>query len=339
MKRLRSLVIGFVAVIAIAGIVGFFLPRTVTAARSIIIKAPPSRVFAVSQSLRAFARWSPWTSLDPNMKFSFEGPESGVGQKLTWSSRHRDVGDGSLQITDAVRDQRVGFAIRYDGMTGARSSLDLAPDAAGTKVTWSFDYDVGENPFTHYVALFVPGMVGNTYAKGLANLKAYVEAIPDVDISDLDVSRVFVPQQMLIAVHTTTENSPQSMAMSLANSYLVLTQTLAGTGLAQNGEPISKAEGVKSGKIELEAALPVASVPEGTKLPSGVVTTKSDAGPALRLVHHGSYASLQTSYLQLLAYALTNGWKVRGSTWNEYVTEPAKTAGDNLETDVYLPVE
>jgi effector-binding domain-containing protein len=60
-------------------------------------------------------------------------------------------------------------------------------------------------------------------------------------------------------------------------------------------------------------------------------------GDALRVSYKGDLAGLQTTYLKLLAYALTKGWKVRGSSWNEYLSDPTRNA--ELDTNIYLPVE
>ena len=339
MKVMRNVVISLVALLALVAILGFLLPRTISVDRSIVINAPQPAVFRIVNSLRAFSLWSPWTTLDPNMKFKFEGPDSGVGQKMTWNSKSGQLGTGSIEIADSLRDERVKLLIKFGTMGQAKSDLTLAPVENGTKVTWSFTSDVGANPFARYMGLVMPGMVGNEYVRGLANLKRYVEVIPQADTSNLVVSRVSVAPQTLIMMRIESDNTPAGMAQALAEAFSTLRQMVADAGLAQNGAPISIAKGVEGKRVILQAALPVKELPQEVKLPNGMQAGQTDEGQALRVTHRGSYATLGTTYVGLLAYALTDGWRIRGSSWNEYVNDPSQVGEADLETSVYLPIE
>ena len=73
-----------VAIIIVGG--SFLLPAQAVVTRSTEIAAPPDKVFAIVSDMRRFNEFSPWAELDPNIKYTFEGPESGVGQKMIWTS-------------------------------------------------------------------------------------------------------------------------------------------------------------------------------------------------------------------------------------------------------------
>src|SRR5690349_24392643 len=88
--------IAAIALIIVGG--SFLLPPQAVVTRSIEIAAPPDKVFAVVGDLRRFNEFSPWADLDPNITYTFEGPESGLGQQMNWSSEHADVGKGSQTI-------------------------------------------------------------------------------------------------------------------------------------------------------------------------------------------------------------------------------------------------
>src|SRR5262249_8890952 len=109
------------------------------------------------------------------------------------------------------------------------------------------------------------------------------------------------------------------------------------TKLVADGAPISVAQSIKDNTVTIELSQPVKDLPKDLVLPQGMHPGKMDEGEALRVSYKGGLAGLQTTYIKLLAYALTNGWKVRGSSWNEYLSDPAK--GGALDTNVYLPVE
>ncbi|MFZ1990523.1 MAG: SRPBCC family protein [Alphaproteobacteria bacterium] len=338
MRLLRGVILTLVFGAALAAVVGLFLPSTVSVSRFVIVNAPKAKVFATIDSLRAFSRWSPWTERDPAIKFRFDGPDSGVGQKMHWESAQKNVGSGSMEITDSLTNEKLVMSIVFGGQGHAGSSLALEDFAGGgTKVTWSFSYTVGANPFARYVGLIMPSVIGDEYAHGLSRLKSYVETIPKVDISDLQVSRVSLAPRTLISASETAINTPEGMTHALAAAYKVLAAAMKSTKLAPDGAPISVAESVKNNDVTIECSFPVKDLPKDLALPQGVHGGKLAEGEALSVAYKGDLAGLQTTYVKLLAYALTKGWKVRGSSWNEYLADPAASA--QLDINIYLPVE
>ena len=99
MKFLRWIfyLIAAVAIIVVGG--SFLLPAQAVVNRSIEIAAPPEKVFAIVGDLRRFKEFSPWAERDPDIVYSFEGTESGLGQVMRWSSENPDVGNVSSNMT------------------------------------------------------------------------------------------------------------------------------------------------------------------------------------------------------------------------------------------------
>jgi hypothetical protein len=54
-------------------------------------------------------------------------------------------------------------------------SISLATAGEGTRVVWTFDYDVGWHLQYRYVFLFMRGTMNDLYDRGLASLKKLVE--------------------------------------------------------------------------------------------------------------------------------------------------------------------
>jgi hypothetical protein len=127
-------------------------------------------------SLRQFATWSPWHQIDPAMTQTFTGPETGVGNRMAWESGLPDVGNGAQEITASTANERVETEIDFGGQGKATSWWQLAPEGAGTRVTWGFRTDLGVNPVARYMGLMFPDWIGADYDRGLANLKAKAEA-------------------------------------------------------------------------------------------------------------------------------------------------------------------
>ncbi len=154
---------------------GFVLPDKAHVSRSALINAEPEKVFAVISDLRQSQAWSPWFALDPQMSVTFEGDGPGVGQKMTWSSQHPNVGSGSQQTIGFVANKQVVVALDFGEMGQATGTMNLAGQDGGTKVDWAFDAPL-RNIIERWFGLVFDRMIGPDFEKGLANLKAYVEA-------------------------------------------------------------------------------------------------------------------------------------------------------------------
>ena len=164
--------IAAIAIIIVGG--SFLLPAQSVVTRSAEIAAPPDKVFAIVGDLRRFNEFSPWADLDPNIKYTFEGPESGVGQKMSWSSENADHGNGSQTITKYEPPNFVESQLDF-GMRGKSvATWDLVPATAGTKATWSFKADLEGIP-AKWFGLMFDRWIGADYEKGLAKLKAVAE--------------------------------------------------------------------------------------------------------------------------------------------------------------------
>lgn len=165
--------IAAVAIIIVGG--SFLLPSQAVVTRSTEIAAPPDKVFAIVGDLRRFNEFSPWADLDPNIKYTFEGPESGVGQKMNWTSDNADVGSGSQTITEYEPPNFVESALHF-GMRGkSAATWDLVPSTTGTKATWGFRADLDGIP-AKWFGLMFDRWIGADYEKGLFKLKTLAEA-------------------------------------------------------------------------------------------------------------------------------------------------------------------
>ena len=80
-------VVGLVVVVALQ-------PKDYRVSRSATIAAPAPVVFALVNDFHKWAAWSPWATVDPAMKQSFEGAPAGAGAAYTWSG-NREVGEAA----------------------------------------------------------------------------------------------------------------------------------------------------------------------------------------------------------------------------------------------------
>ena len=179
--RLLIRVVAFVAVLIVGLLgIGFLLADKVHVERSTRIVASPATLYALLNSFDKFDQWSPWADLDPNVKVERSGPPAGVGARYAWHG-NADVGAGSQEIIETTPDAMVRIRLMFDGFDQpSTSTLAITPDGNGSRVTWSMDSDLGNNPMHRYFGLMMDKYIGQDYEKGLARLKTLAETLPPV---------------------------------------------------------------------------------------------------------------------------------------------------------------
>ena len=155
-------------------------------------------MFPYVNSLRRANEWSPWSEYDPNVKMTYAGADEGVGAKMSWAGNDK-VGSGSQEITQSVTNRKVASDLHFGGQGPSKAALTLTTTDAGTKVVWSLDIDLGNNPIARYVGTSLDAKVGADYEHGLAKLKALVERAPPADAAAQPAS-----------APTTSPNAPTS---------------------------------------------------------------------------------------------------------------------------------
>ena len=123
--------------------------------------------------------WNPWARLDPAMKQGYEGAPAGPGAVYTWAGNN-EVGEGRMTLTESRPNDSI--RIRLDFLKPFRGTslaeFTFKPEGDRTVVTWSM---TGQNNFmAKAVHLFMDmdKMIGGNFEKGLAQMKAVVEAAP-----------------------------------------------------------------------------------------------------------------------------------------------------------------
>ncbi|HOP18046.1 MAG TPA: SRPBCC family protein [Gammaproteobacteria bacterium] len=156
-------------------VIGMLLPSSATVERSIVIDAPVAKVFPHLNGMRAFHAWSPWSSIDPDTRYQFDGPEQGVGSRMAWESGNNQVGQGSQEIVASITNERVESDLVFGDKGNGKAIFLLEPEGTATRLRWQFKTDFGWDLFGRYVGLMLDSMIGAAYDKGLKTLKATVE--------------------------------------------------------------------------------------------------------------------------------------------------------------------
>ncbi len=174
MAILKKVAIGFGVLIALSVVVGFVLPSSVSVSQSVVIAASPEEIFPYINNFENFNKWSPWAEIEPDAEYQFEGPVEGVGARVSWVGD--EVGSGTQEITLSTPNERVEVALDFGAQGTADAVYEINIVDGGAEVTWGFSTDVGMNLIGRYFNLMMDRWVGGDYERGLANLKALVEA-------------------------------------------------------------------------------------------------------------------------------------------------------------------
>lgn len=152
------------------------MPDTYTVQRSVSIAAPAKAVYSHIVDFHRWTSWSPWDDLDPDLRRTYSGADSGKGAKYAWTG-NRKAGEGTMEITGASEPSSVEIALEFlkPFKSSSTTTFDLRSEGESTSVTWTM---IGPKTLvTRLMGIFksMDKMIGPDFEKGLAQLKAAAE--------------------------------------------------------------------------------------------------------------------------------------------------------------------
>ncbi len=176
MKKIVFAVLGFFA-LCIGSIVAIaaFKPDTTTVTRSRVLRADEAAIKPHLIDMKKWVAWSPWAERDPNVEWTFSDPYEGKEAWYEWAG-NEDVGKGRMDVTDVTAtDVHYALAFKEPFESSATVVLSMAPEADGTKVTWTMDSENNFGSKIFMVFADFDAMIGADFELGLANLAKRVE--------------------------------------------------------------------------------------------------------------------------------------------------------------------
>jgi len=176
-KKIKKIVIVLAAVVVVFVVVVATRPADFRVERSAKLAASPAALFEQVNNHHNFNTWNPFMKLDPNVKNTYSGPESGVGAVCSWDG-NSDIGAGSCTITESKPGELVRSRMDWKRPMEGTATVDFTFKAEGssTVVTGAM---YGKNGFMgKAVSLFMDcdKMCGPQFEKGLAALGAVTAA-------------------------------------------------------------------------------------------------------------------------------------------------------------------
>lgn len=338
MKILKKVLLVLVVLIALIAVVGLLLPSEVTVERSTVINASPASVYEEIISLKRANKWSPWFQIDPEgTQYNFSGPDSGVGNKMEWESDHPEVKTGSQEIIEAEENKRIRTEMYFSdgGDTPSYANYFLEDQDGNTSVTWNFEGDMGSNPIGRIFGLFMDGILGPMYEKGLASLKRRVESKPafTIEISEMEMD----PINYLAIRETFDVAQPETIGPRMEEIYGQLFEYINTNGVMGAGQPMSVYFENSETQWDADIAVPVAET--GDVSDDNIIAGQTTGGKVIRGIHMGDYYKLDETHKQLLAYMQFNELEANGQGYEIYVSDPTVADTAQWRTDVYYPIK
>lgn len=145
--------------------------------RTMSIKAPPERIFALINDFHNWDAWSPYENMDPEMKRILRGEPRGNGAVYEWESNNKKAGTGRMEIIESSPPSKIIIQLDLAKPFEISNIVEftLTTEDGATIVTWDMH---GPNPYLgKLIGIFCDrdSMVGKDFEQGLVNLKTIAE--------------------------------------------------------------------------------------------------------------------------------------------------------------------
>ncbi|MGH8369762.1 MAG: SRPBCC family protein [Gammaproteobacteria bacterium] len=341
LKWFQRIAIGSILLVALLAIVGALLPRHAHVERSIDIGAPPANVFTVLNGFHVFNRWSPWAGLDPDTRYRYTGPWSGVGARMDWQSSGLQVGAGSESITASEPYHHIALELDFEDAGKADAAFELSAIPDGTHVVWSFDTDFGWNLLARYGGVLFDRRIGADYDSGLKNLKRFMESLPKTDLADADIQLLQMQPASIVYVSGKTTTDGRDVANAEDKAYAQVQAFIAAHKLKVTGAPmaVTRVWDPAHNDYEFDAAVPAVWDTLTVSANSPVKLGQTLGGAVVLATYTGPYSGTGQVYDQITIWLAANGLTATGLTWEQYMNDPADTPDAKLVTKIYTPVK
>lgn len=170
---IKTILAGLTALLVLLLTIVALRPADFRVERSATLPVSAEALFDQVNNHHKFNAWNPFLKLDPHVKNTYRGPESGVGAVCSWEG-NRDVGAGTCTIIESRPGELVRCRMDWKRPMEGTATVDFTFKPAGpnTVVTWAM---YGRNNFLgKAVSLFIDcdKMCGPQFEKGLTDLGA-----------------------------------------------------------------------------------------------------------------------------------------------------------------------
>lgn len=176
LKLFLRVCLAFTAIVGLVLLIGCFIPRSYDVQTSIVIEAPPEKIFPLINRL---SNWESWSMLSESriegLDIEYSGEEAGSGAIQSWTEPR---GKGRMSITASEANKSVDYAWRFDSfpkLDGRFTLKSVSESPQKCEVTWSSSGQLPAGPFYGYFSFVFESAFENEYQKSLQRLKTEAE--------------------------------------------------------------------------------------------------------------------------------------------------------------------
>ena len=327
MKALRIVLFVLFGLLAIYSIMCAVGPKDIDTGASATMAAPASVIYANISSLKNWENWSTWHEMDPDMKITYSGPESGIGNAYAWDGEK--AGTGKMEIVEAIPNESMKTRIEFGDFEGFNNGIWRLENAGDGNTTVHWDMKSGQPfPFLMRGMMLLMGMEKNIvkdFNKGLANLKVLSEeqaANPPQNSSNMEIQRVEFSEQRYAVVKERIKMS-DLQAFYTKGYGAVQAQIAKNDGMEATGMPCGlyydwDPEGQET---TVAAAIPINL--SGT-FEAPVEEIVLPTSPAVLIDYYGNYDGLGAPHEAIDAYLKANNLEANLPCIEVYQTDPGQ---------------
>jgi effector-binding domain-containing protein len=333
MKTLKKIFIGIVILLLVLIVISYLLPKNYKVERSTIIKANKSVIFDLTSNFTKWDLWTPWTkAIDSTAKFELIGIEAQVGTQWKWTGKV--LGNGEMTISEIMPDELIAYDLSFnEGKYQSKGKLVIEVQGDSNKVSWFDEGDLGYNPISRYMGLFMDKMMGPDFEKGLAKLKKVAEERN----SWPKIEEKMMPEQVVLLIRDSAGPSTYSQIMGKAFGEVM--GFVKSNKLVCKGAPF--AIYLKWDSITMNSVMDLGIAVE--KAEKGKGRVRVEKIPAMKVVianYFGPYDKTAPVYYALEKYIKESGMEEAGGPWEIYITDPMQEKDPmKVQTDILFPVK
>ncbi|MGG8497564.1 SRPBCC family protein [Tenacibaculum sp. TC6] len=341
MKILKLFILFLLAIIVIGLIYASAYSGKYDVKRSKIINAPVSHVFNTVNDLKTWEKWGPWHEEDSTIVVTYGEKTVGVGASDSWTSKD---GPGKMETVAIEINKSINQKISFMDNEPNDIYWTFEEIANGTKVTWGMKAE--QSPIIFKLFAILSGgwdkMLGPMEEKGLDNLEKEVlntlPPAPKFKLSQVTTKELsnatFIGYPHKIKIDYDEMNRLFMADMPKAGAYA------AKSGLKE-GDFIPGAVYTKYDEAanETEFYIGLLLLKE-VKADTGMETIQMPSGKAIMISKFGNYGDGDLeAHKALETFLSENKLTMRFPVWELYVNDPSKVKPEDLQTDIYYPIE
>lgn len=334
MKAIKLIFISLGILVLVLLMVAFLLPRNVEVERSMLINAKANYVFDQVNSPAEWKNWSSWLKMDTTAKLDYAGPALGTGAEYSWASENSNLGRGTMVISGSFGTDSIHTELYFmDSKEPAFGNYYFTPTEEGVLTRATFHADMGYNPISRWMGLFMDKFVGPHFDEDLLNLKQIAEAKKESPESKANIRLEEVAGFTAITIKMTTV--PSEIGNTLHQIYSQIGAHLQQENLEPNGAPLAIYHKWSEEEVIVEAGFPVESI---TSVPESMSLLVSPAQKTVTAEHLGN-PNTEATHFAIDDWTKQQNLTITGAPWEVYEkrSEDPNDPTGNI-TRIYYPV-